>query len=119
VAAAELLEQQSKHVDAEAHLNRAKLLRRLVRILTDEFTWEWEFGTPTPQTIQRLGDVLIELGELREATICFESLLNETDYRAAALESLDRIRHSARPADQLLSISAKLQKVRVDIPATP
>ena len=119
-ANAQLLKQQSKDRDAEACEERARLLRKLMRILVDEFMWEWENkGKPPASTVARLGSVLMELGEWREAEICFESLLTDASHYAPARESLERIHRSAGPKDEYLSTSAELQAVQMAEPSPP
>lgn len=81
-AMSRLLSRQEKHDEASHWVLRAQLNTQLWQILSHEKPIAPQ--GPSTETVMKMGQLLQALGRHREATICFESLLDNSEFGVEA-----------------------------------
>ena len=97
-----LLSRQEKHEEASHWVFRAQLNSQLWQILSHEKPLAPQ--GPSPKTVMKMGRLLQALDRNREATICFESLLDNSEFGVEATR-LEEITRQATDQQRYLTVA--------------
>ena len=92
-AMSQLLTRQKKHDEASHWAFRAQLNSQLWQILSHEKPLDPQ--GPSTKTVMKMGRLLQALGQHREATICFESLFDNSEFGVEATRLAEITRQAA------------------------
>ncbi|MBC7965042.1 MAG: VCBS repeat-containing protein, partial [Fuerstia sp.] len=119
-AMSRLLSREGKHDEASHWVFRAQLNSQLWQILSHEKPLAPQ--GPSTETVMKMGRLLQALGRHREATICFESLLDNSEFSVEATrlveisrQASDQQRYLAVVGVQDLDRSISLASTRSEI----